>query len=449
MSDLWPVPDRVQRDAVTPVDSLDAYRETWMRAANDPNGFWLAETCASIAWDKAPTMGLEGDYRSVKDTSFSWFADGELNVTTSCIDRHADATPDKTAILWEGDEPGDVRRISYGELRAEVSKLANALRARQIQKGDRVIIYMGMVPEAAVAMLACARIGAVHSVVFGGFSAEALRDRVRDCGAELVITQDVGLRGGRQIPLKATVDAALEGEHGVRHVVVFKRTDEPVGWDADRDVWWHDAVAAESADCPPVVCAAEDPLFILYTSGSTGRPKGLMHTCGGYITYAAYTHRTVFDLRPDDVYACVADVGWITGHSYIVYGPLANGATSLMFESTPLYPDAGRYWDMVERHKITIFYTAPTAIRALAAYGDEPVKRYDRSSVRVLGTVGEPINPEAWVWYREVVGEGAATSSTPGGRRRRAASASRRSRRRRRRSLGPPRSRCPASSRSS
>jgi acetyl-CoA synthetase len=267
-----------------------------------------------------------------------------------------------------------------------------------------VIIYMGMVPEAAVAMLACARIGAIHSVVFGGFSAEALRSRIEDCQAEVVITQDQGLRGGRTIPLKATTDEAVAGETPVQRVLVYRRTGAEVSFDPDRDRWWHEAVEAASDECPAQGFAAEHPLFILYTSGSTGQPKGVVHTSGGYITYASYTHRTVFDVRPGDVYACVADVGWITGHSYIVYGPLANGTTSLMFESTPLYPDAGRYWDMVERHGINVFYTAPTAIRALAAHGREPVERYDRSTLRVLGTVGEPINPAAWEWYHDVVG---------------------------------------------
>ena len=283
-------------------------------------------------------------------------------------------------------------------------KTANALKGLGIKKGERVIIYMGMVPEAAIAMLACARIGAIHSVVFGGFSAEALRDRVRDCGAELVITQDEGLRGRRTIPLKKVTDDALTGESNVK-TLVYRRTGADINWVEGRDVWWHDVVNSASADCPATICDAEDPLFILYTSGSTGKPKGLVHTCGGYITYTSYTHAVVFDLREDDVYACVADVGWITGHSYIVYGPLANGASSLMFESVPTFPDAGRYWDMVERHKISIFYTAPTAIRALAAQGDDFVTRYDRSSLRVLGTVGEPINPDAWVWYHKVVGE--------------------------------------------
>jgi acetyl-CoA synthetase len=285
-----------------------------------------------------------------------------------------------------------------------VCKTANALKSLGIKKGERVIIYMGMVPEAAIAMLACARIGAIHSVVFGGFSADSLRDRIRDCGANLVITQDEGRRGGRKIPLKRVTDEALLGESGVKSLV-YRHTGGEIDWVEGRDVWWHDVVDSASADCPATVCDAEHPLFVLYTSGSTGKPKGLVHTCGGYITYTSYTHQVVFDIREDDVFACVADVGWITGHSYIVYGPLANGTTSLMFESLPTYPDAGRYWDMVERHKISVFYTAPTAIRVLAAQGDEYVTKYDRSSLRVLGTVGEPINPDAWLWYYTVVGE--------------------------------------------
>ncbi len=400
------VPERVRAGSEQPIDDFPAYLDARHRAEADPDGYWLAIARARVAWRTAPTVGLDGGYHSVADSPFSWFADGTLNVTESCLDAQLAARGDKTAILWEGDEPGDVRRISYRALHAAVCRAANAIAALGIQTGDRVIIYMGMVPEAAIAMLACARIGAVHSVVFGGFSAEALRDRVRDCGAELVITQDEGRRGGKSVPLKAVVDQALEGEKGVRHTLVVRRTGGDVGWTAGRDVWWHDAVDGAAAEREATVVPAEHPLFILYTSGSTGRPKGLVHTCGGYITYTAHTHATTFDLREDDVYACVADVGWITGHSYIVYGPLANGATSLMFESTPMYPDAGRYWDMVERHGITVFYTAPTAIRALAAQGDAFVKRHDRTSLRVLGTVGEPINPDAWQWYYDVVGEG-------------------------------------------
>ena len=388
---------------------MERYRAEWHRAADDPSGYWLAEAQSSLAWRTPPTIGLEGDFDTVRDEPLSWFGDGTLNVTESCVDRHAAETPDKIAILWEGDEPGDVRRITYAELSVMVNRCANGLAELGIQKGERVIIYMGMTPEAAVAMLACARLGAIHSVVFGGFSAEALRDRVRDCAAEVVITQDEAYRGGRTIPLKAVADVACAGESSVRHMLVLKRTGADVDMTDERDVWWHDHVDAQSDQHEAVECAAEDPLFVLYTSGSTGKPKGLVHTCGGYLTYVSYTHRQVFDLREDDVFACMADVGWITGHSYIVYGPLANGATTFMFESTPVYPDAGRYWDMVERHKITIFYTAPTALRVLAAKPAELVTKYDRSSLRVLGTVGEPINPEAWIWYREVVGEDRCT----------------------------------------
>ncbi len=402
----YEVPARVRESAATPIRDLDRYREAAAQAVHDPDGFWLDVTRARVAWSKEPTEGLVGGFDTIKRGPLSWFGDGELNVTVSCLDRHLASRGDKVAILWEGDEPGDVRKITYRELHAEVCKAANALTELGLKRGERAIIYMGMVPEAAIAMLACARIGAVHSVVFGGFSAEALRDRIRDCGAEIVITQDVGLRGSKHIPLKRTTDEALEGSPSVKKVLVYKRSDVEVPWNEGRDVWWHDAVGGASAEHEPHAFEAEHPLFVLYTSGSTGRPKGVVHTSGGYLTYTSYTHATVFDLREDDVYACVADVGWITGHSYIVYGPLANGATTLMFESIPTYPDAGRYWDMVERHKITIFYTAPTAIRALAAQGDAHVDKRDLSSLRVLGTVGEPINPEAWEWYYDVVGKG-------------------------------------------
>lgn len=405
MSQLFSVPDRVRQGSRSPIQTPDQYREHYLRASYDPDAYWLEVTKRKVKWMKEPTLGLVGDYHGISEESIAWFSDGTLNLTETCLDQHLAERGDKTAILWEGDEPGENRTLTYRELHKEVSRFANGLRALGVQKGERVIIYMGMVPEAAIAMLACARLGAIHSVVFGGFSSEALRDRVRDCGAKLVITQDEGRRGGKPLALKAVVDQAVEDEKQVRNVVVYKRTGSPIEWSQERDVWWHDAVAEVSDDCPPVECAAEDPLFILYTSGSTGKPKGLVHTTAGYLTYTSYTHEVVFDLREDDVYACVADVGWITGHSYIVYGPLANGATSMMFESTPLYPDAGRYWDMVERHKITIFYTAPTAIRALAAQDDEFVTRHDRSSLRVLGTVGEPINPDAWHWYYKVVGE--------------------------------------------
>ncbi|MEE2786301.1 MAG: acetate--CoA ligase [Myxococcota bacterium] len=405
MTDIFAVPSRVAQGSEQPLRTIDAYRAAVHRWRSDPDGFWLGLTNALIQWDVAPTVGLVGGYDTVQSKPFEWFSDGQLNVTTSCVDRHAAHQPDKTAILWEGDAPGEARRISYGELKGQVNRLANGLTELGVGPGDRVIIYMGMIPEAAIAMLACARIGAVHSVVFGGFSADALRDRIQDCGARVVITQDEGLRGGRVIPLKATVDEAIDDDSQIDSVLVFKRTDGTIEWRKGRDVEAQALMARQSDECQPLSVSAEHPLFILYTSGSTGRPKGVVHTSGGYLTYAAFTHRTVFDLRADDVYACMADVGWITGHSYIVYGPLANGATTLMFESTPMYPDAGRYWDVVERYGVTIFYTAPTAIRALAAEGDAFVTKYNRSTLRVLGTVGEPINPDAWLWYHEVVGE--------------------------------------------
>ncbi len=409
MQTTYPVPARVSEGSRNIANNMAAYREVYSLAQSDPDRFWLAQTRERIAWRTKPTVGLEGGYATVAEQPFRWFSDGVLNVTESCLDRHLESHPDKTAILWEGDEPGDTRTLSYHELHEQVCRAANALRALGAQKGDRIIIYMGMVPEAAVAMLACARIGAIHSVVFGGFSADSLRDRINDCQSKIIITQDEGMRGGKTIALKSVTDDALEGTRSIEKVLVYRRTGCDLAWDESRDVWWHDAVDSADPAHEAEPMAAEDPLFILYTSGSTGTPKGVVHTCGGYITYTAFTHATVFDLRPDDVYACVADVGWITGHSYIVYGPLANGATSLMFESVPTYPDAGRYWDMIERHQVTIFYTAPTAIRALAARGDDFVSRYDRSSLRVLGTVGEPINPDAWRWYYDVVGEGRCT----------------------------------------
>ena len=405
MSELHPVPPRVTEGSPNLMPNMDAYRAVYQQCLNDPDQFWITQTLQRVQWRTPPTRGLDGNFRSIKDDPIAWFSDGTLNITESCLDRHLDTRGDKTAILWEGDEPGDVRKISYRELHGLVNQASNALRDLGVKKGERVIIYMGMVPEAAVAMLACARLGAIHSVVFGGFSADALRDRIRDCNAQVVITQDEGLRGRKTIPLKDVCDEAVRGESGVEKVLVYRRTGADIQWEDGRDVWWHEVVNQADTHFEAVECQAEDPLFILYTSGSTGKPKGVVHSCGGYLTWASFTHQNVFDLREDDVYACVADVGWITGHTYIVYGPLCNGATTLMFESIPTFPDPGRYWDMVERHKISIFYTAPTAIRALAAHGDEPVTRYDRSSLRVLGTVGEPINPDAWHWYYNVVGE--------------------------------------------
>ena len=406
MNELREVPPRVVNGSPNKISNFENYLEVYDDSTSNIDKFWLKITKEQVHWSKTPTIGLNGSFSSVSDSPISWFSNGSLNVSETCLDSNLESRGEKTAIIWESDEPGECRHISYRELFSEVCKASNALTELGVSKGDRVIIYMGMVPEAAISMLACARIGAIHSVVFGGFSAESLRDRIIDCDSHVIITQDEGVRGGRNIPLKNVCDQAIDEVDSVQKVLVFRRTGNETSWDPSRDVWWHEIVPEQSDEFPAEICNAEDPLFILYTSGSTGKPKGLVHTCGGYITYAAYTHRTVFDLREDDIYACVADVGWITGHTYIVYGPLANGATSLMFESTPVFPDAGRYWDMVSRHKISIFYTAPTAIRALAAQGNKFVEKYDRSSLRVLGTVGEPINPDAWDWYYDVVGNG-------------------------------------------
>ena len=406
MSGLRNVPERVSSGTEGGMVRLQDYEEIYDSALSDLDEFWLNITRSRISWENEPTKGLTGSFEGISESQISWFQDGQLNVTESCLDSNLATRSSKIAIIWEGDEPGDSKTFTYAELHQEVCRAANALKGLGVEKGDRVIIYMGMVPEAAISMLACARIGAIHSVVFGGFSAESLRDRVLDCESKVVITQDEGMRGAKRIPLKDVCDEALSGPNPVESVLVLRRTGGDVGWDDSRDFWWDEVVPKQPTECDAVICDSEDPLFILYTSGSTGKPKGLVHTCGGYITYTSYTHSTVFDLREDDIYACVADVGWITGHSYIVYGPLANGATTLMFESIPTYPDAGRYWDLVERYGVSIFYTAPTAIRALAAQGDEYVNAHDRSSLRVLGTVGEPINPDAWNWYYDVVGEG-------------------------------------------
>ena len=341
-------------------------RDRYEEILADPDGYWVAETTRRIAWRDAPSVGLSGSFATIADAPIRWFEDGTLNVTESCIDRHVQSHPNKTAIVWEADEPGAGGSWSYADLGRKVAQCANALKSRGIGRGDRVLIYMGMVPEAAVAMLACARIGAVHSVVFGGFSAHSLRSRAVDCEACAVITQDFGLRGGKRIELKRVCDKALVGIDEVHSVIVFQRTDDEIEMQPGRDVWWHEIVDGQPTSCEAEIVPAEHPLFILYTSGSTGKPKGQVHSHGGYITWTSFTHQHVFDLRADDIYACVADVGWITGHSYIVYGPLANGATTLMFESIPTYPDAGRYWDLIERHKVSIFYTAPTAIRALS-----------------------------------------------------------------------------------
>ncbi|MCA1753152.1 MAG: acetate--CoA ligase [Spirochaeta sp.] len=384
------------------VGSMDAYREMYERSIADPSAFWAEQARELLSW--------EHDFHTVADNdmeagSFAWFLGGRLNAAYNCVDRHVATRGEQVAILWEGDKPEEVRRITYRELQREVSRLANVLVRYGVRKGDRVAIYLPMIPEAAFAMLACARLGVVHTVVFAGFSAEALRDRILDSNAVAVITADEGLRGGKLIPLKRTVDEAIMATPSVRNVFVTKRTGTKVPFFAPRDVDLDEAMAAQRPYCPVEPMDAEDILFLLYTSGSTGRPKGIAHTTAGYLLYTALTHRYVFDYRDGDVFACVADVGWITGHSYVVYGPLLNGATTFMFESTPVYPDPGRYWDMVQRHQITQFYTAPTALRAVAREGDDWVKKYDRSSLRILGTVGEPINPNTWEWYYNVVGE--------------------------------------------
>ena len=381
-----------------------AYRAMYSASIADPAAFW-GEHGKRIDWVKPYTKVKDVSYDAA-DLHIRWYEDGVTNVAANCIDRHLAAHADRVAIIWEGDDPADSRRITYRELHAEVCRFANVLKAQGVKKGDRVTIYLPMIPEAAYAMLACARIGAVHSVVFGGFSPESLANRILDCDSAVVITADEGLRGGKTVPLKMNVDLALTQCPDVRTVLVVKRTGCTVLMHKGRAVWMAEAMAAVSADCPAEPMNAEDPLFILYTSGSTGKPKGVLHTTGGYLVYASMTHHYVFDYRPGDVYWCTADVGWVTGHSYIVYGPLANGATTLMFEGVPSYPDASRFWQVIDKHQVNIFYTAPTAIRALMREGEGPVKATSRKSLRLLGSVGEPINPEAWLWYHRVVGDG-------------------------------------------
>jgi len=398
-TDIFPVPAALAKNAIITAEKYDAmYKES----VTNPEKFW-GEHGKRLHWSKP--------YTQVKDTDFAdnarirWFYDGKLNACYNCVDRHLPALANQTALIREGDEANDSSAITYAQLKDEVSKLANAMKAKGVKKGDRVTIYLPMVPEAVYSMLACARIGAVHSVVFGGFSPSSLRDRIQDCDSNFVITADEGLRGGKKIPLKANVDEALKECPSVKNVLVLKRTGGSINWNDSRDVWYHDLVAKQSTDCAPEEMSAEDPLFILYTSGSTGKPKGVLHTTGGYLVYAAMTHEYCFDYKPGEVYWCTADVGWVTGHSYIVYGPLANGATSLVFEGIPNYPDYSRFWTTVDKHKVNIFYTAPTAIRALLKEGDSWVKKASRASLRILGSVGEPINEEAWLWYYNVVGD--------------------------------------------
>ena len=402
--DLYPVPEGFAGPHTV---TQEQYEAQYAASLSDPDAFW-AKAARRLHWYREP--------RQVRDVSFAaddfhirWYADGELNVSVNCLDRHLETRGHKPALIWESDDPAiPSRRVSYLELHSRVCKLGNALRRAGIGRGDRVTLYMPMIVEAVAAMLACARIGAVHNVVFGGFAPASIADRVRDCGAKAIITADEGRRAGRSIALKANVDAALQmpGMESVRTVLVAKNTGTPVDMTPGRDYWLTPLMERESAECEPERMNAEDPLFILYTSGSTGKPKGMLHTTGGYLVYAAYTHATIFDIREDDVFWCTADVGWVTGHSYLAYGPLANGATSLVFEGVPSYPDASRFWQVVDKHRVSIFYTAPTAIRALMREGTEPVLRTARTSLRLLGSVGEPINPEAWRWYHDVVGAG-------------------------------------------
>ncbi|WP_374624312.1 acetate--CoA ligase [Devosia sp.] len=380
------------------------YADEYARSVSDPNGYWKDQS-RRLDWVKAPTI-IKNTTFEYPNVSIKWFEDGVLNVSYNCIDRHLDEHGDDVAIIWEGDEPGTQELITYRKLHERVSRCANVLKSLGVRKGDRVTIYLPMIPQAAYAMLACARIGAVHSVVFGGFSPDSLAGRINDCDSRVVITADEGRRGGKIVPLKKNVDQALQDCPGVEKVLVVHNTGADVLMKGARDVWWHEAAAGVEPFCDPEPMNAEDPLFILYTSGSTGKPKGVLHTTGGYLLWASYTHHKVFDYTPGEVYWCTADVGWVTGHSYIVYGPLANRATSLMFEGIPSYPDASRFWQVVEKHKVNIFYTAPTAIRALMGAGAEFVDKYEMSSLRLIGSVGEPINPEAWLWYHKHVGKG-------------------------------------------
>ncbi len=399
----YPVPASISNTAW--IDN-QKYREMYQQSVDDPDTFWAAQAEEFVSWFKPWDKVQSWKYNAAdKSADIKWFEGAKLNVSYNCLDRHLETRGDQVAIIWEGDDPTIDKKITYNELHKQVCRFANVLKDRGVKKGDRIALYMPMVPEAAVAMLACTRIGAVHSIVFGGFSPDALKSRILDSDCQVVITADEGVRGGKPIPLKANVDQAVSGCPNVHTVLVVQCTGGDVEWDDSTNVWYHEAVAKVSADCPPEEMDAEDPLFILYTSGSTGKPKGVLHTTGGYLLYTAMTHKYIFDYHDGDIYWCTADVGWVTGHSYIVYGPLCNGATTLMFEGVPTYPDAGRFWDVVDKHQVNIFYTAPTAIRALMGQGDDLVTRSSRSSLRILGSVGEPINPEAWEWYYHVVGD--------------------------------------------
>ena len=397
MSELFEIPQNFKGTAWA---DDEKYQQMYRQSLENPEAFW-AEQAERVDWFKKWDKVLDWNYH---EANIRWFEGGQLNVSYNCLDRHLEKKGDQIALIWEGDDPEEDRSFTYRELHEQVCRFANVLKQQGIEKGDRVMIYMPMVPELAMACLACARIGAIHSVVFGGFSAEALKSRIQDCGGKMMITADAGLRGKKSVPLKANADAAMEGTL-IETCLVLKRTGDPIEMKEGRDVWLLDAMEQASSECPAEVLNAEDPLFILYTSGSTGKPKGVLHTSGGYLVYASITHQYVFDYHDGDIYWCTADIGWITGHSYILYGPLSNGATTLMFEGVPNYPDFGRFWDVCDKHKVNIFYTAPTAIRAIAKEGDELVQKRDLSSLKLLGTVGEPINPEAWMWYHRVVGQ--------------------------------------------
>ncbi len=400
MSDkVYPVPAQFAQHAWI---NQAQYEEMYARSIADPQGFWSEQADKFVTWFKKWNQVLDWDFSK---GHIRWFDGATLNVSYNCLDRHLDSRGDQVAIIWEGDDPKDDKKITYKELHEQVCRFANALKSLGVKKGDRVSIYLPMIPEIAIAMLACTRIGAIHSIVFGGFSPEALRDRINDSECSVVITSDEGLRGGRPVPLKANADKACENAPSVRNVVVVKRTGGKVSWHKGRDLWFHELVAAASPDCPAEEMDAEDPLFILYTSGSTGKPKGVLHTTGGYLLYVSCSHQYIFDYHDGDIYWCTADVGWVTGHSYIVYGPLCNGATTVMFEGVPTYPSSSRFWEVVDKHQVNIFYTAPTAIRSLMREGDGPVQKTSRKTLRLLGTVGEPINPEAWEWYHRTVGD--------------------------------------------
>ena len=397
--DIYKVPDNIKSNSLM---TNDEYKNLYNESIENPEKFWSDQAHKYLDWDSEWTKVKHEDFLKGE---VRWFENAKINASKNCIDRHLNKAGDKIAIIWEGDDPELSKEITYRELHEEVCRLSNVLKQRGVKKGDRVCIYMPMIPEAAYSMLACARIGAIHSVVFGGFSPESLKDRILDSDCRTVITADQGLRGSKKIPLKDNVDEALNSCPNVHTVLVYERTGANINWKEGRDLHYQENIQKASADCEPEIMDAEDPLFILYTSGSTGKPKGVLHTTGGYMLQSSMSHKLVFDHKDNDIYWCTADVGWVTGHSYIVYGPLANGATTLMFEGIPTYPDASRFWEVVDKHKVNIFYTAPTALRALMAQGDEPVKKTSRASLRILGTVGEPINPEAWEWYYRVVGE--------------------------------------------